>query len=51
MKSQYSSRRPITSAKLKDLRNLCSYIPVVYRGFYTGLQAPPCSCVATENRG
>ena len=37
--SQYSTRRPITSAKLKDLRNLCSYIPVEYRGFYTGLQA------------
>ena len=37
--SQYSTRRPITSAKLKDLRNLCNYIPVEYHGFYTGLQA------------
>ena len=37
LKSQYSARRPITSAKLKDLRNLRSYILVEYRGFYTGL--------------
>ena len=43
LRSQYSARRPITSVKLKDLQNLCSYIPGEYRGFYTGLQATsPC---------
>ena len=39
LKKQYSARCPITSAKSKDPRNLCSNIPVKYRGFYTGLQA------------
>ena len=43
LKSQYSARRSITSAKLRDLRNLCSYIPVEYRGFYTRLQLQPLS--------
>ena len=39
LKSQYSAMLQITSAKLKDMRNLCSYIPVEYRSFYDGLQA------------
>ena len=39
MKSQYSARCPLTSAKLKNLRNLCRCIPVKYSGFYTGQQA------------
>ena len=38
LKTQYSARCPITSVKLKDLRNMWSYIPVEYHGFYTGLQ-------------
>ena len=43
LKSQYSARQPITSAKLKNMRNLCSCIPLEYQGLYTGMQAqrPP----------
>ena len=38
LKSLYGGRCTITSAKLKDLRNLYSYIPVEYCSFYTVLQ-------------
>ena len=39
IKSQYSTRCPIISVKLKNQRNMCSCIPGEYHGFYTGLQA------------
>ena len=35
----YASPRPITEAKLQDLRQLLEFIPPIYHDFYTSLEA------------
>ena len=35
----YNTRREIAAAKVKDLKSLCEYIAVEYRGLYESLQS------------